>query len=154
MKKYFHEIDISSLKNKTIIIDIDGTLVADSEEEIMKENIEKINELAKYNKLFLCSNNNLHSRNISLSKKLNIEFINSPYKKPNKKVIDSIERIYLSGLVVIGDKYLTDGLFAGRIGAVFIKVRRMESSNENLKIKSFNCVDDFLYLLINFLGKN
>ena len=54
-------------------------------------------------------------------------------------------------LLVIGDKFLTDGLFAKNIGAEFIKAKRKISGQESILIKLINLFDDLLCLLLGKL---
>jgi predicted HAD superfamily phosphohydrolase YqeG len=150
MPDYFYNIDASSLKDKTILIDIDGTLVADGEEAVGEKNAATINILSKHNALFLCSNKNLPLRNKALAEQLQVPFLDTPFNKPSKKILDSIDNRQLKNLVVIGDKYITDEIFAQRIGAPFIRIKRLISGKESLKTKMIYLVDDFIYSIACF----
>ncbi len=148
MSEYFYNLDTLLINNKTIIIDIDGTLVADGKEVVEEKNIEIINILLKSNNLFLCSNKNLSLRNRVISEQTNIPILDTPFKKPNKRIIDSIDISYQNDLVVIGDKYITDGIFARRIGADFIKIKRMRSKKESVATKIIYLFDDVAYIIV------
>lgn len=148
MQTYFHNLDASTLCGKTIIIDIDGTLVADGRSIVSKEAQETINELSKRNRLYICSNNKDIQRNKTLSRQININFINSAFKKPSKRVIDSIQDYRSGNTIIIGDKFITDGIFARRIGARFIKIKRIRSGEEEMIVKLVYFTDDLIYHLI------
>lgn len=149
MLKYFYNIDTSTIKDRTIIIDVDGTLVADGEEIVSNNILRTIKGLSKDNQLFLCSNKNLPLRNKSISIQLNIPILNTPFKKPNRKIIYSINNYQLKNFLVIGDKYTKDETFAKNINADFIKVKRIRSEKENLLIKITYLIDDFLFYFLN-----
>jgi len=151
MLDYFYNIDTSSIKDKTIIIDIDGTLVPDGEEIVEERNIKVIKSLTERNDLFLCSNKSIPARNISVSRQLGIPLIETKFKKPNKKIIYSINNYQLKNFLVIGDKYIKDEIFAKRIGADFIKVRRIRSKKESVLVKIIYVIDDIVYFLKYFL---
>ncbi len=62
---------------------------------------------------------------------------------------------YFSNKVVIGDKYISDGLFAVNIGATFKRVSRVLSGKENLSIKFSYLIDDifgkFIFKIFPFI---
>jgi predicted HAD superfamily phosphohydrolase YqeG len=53
--------------------------------------------------------------------------------------------------LVIGDKFLTDGLFAKNIGGKFIKVQRKVFGQESLLAKLVNFIDDILWNIGRYL---
>ena len=61
-----------------------------------------------------------------------------------------LHRIYFSNnLIIIGDKILTDGLFARHIGATFIKVERYKSKKDRLITKIIYRLDDLCQYLLS-----
>jgi predicted HAD superfamily phosphohydrolase YqeG len=144
MLDFFYNINTSTIKDRTIIIDIDGTLVPDGEEIVDERSIEVIKALTKKNELYLCSNKNIPARNISVSRQLGVPLIDTKFKKPNKKIIYSINGYQSKKFLVIGDKYIKDGIFAKRIGADFIKVKRERSGKESLIIRMTYLIDDII----------
>lgn len=144
---YFENLPIDALKHKTLFIDIDGTLTHDSSLHLSKATIEKIKELKKYNQIFLCTNSRNQGRNHAIENQLKLKIANPNHKKPSRKILKEvyIDRNY--SLVVIGDKFLTDGLFAKNIGAEFIMIKRHLSGEESPKIKLFNFIDNIAYNL-------
>jgi hypothetical protein len=52
-------------------------------------------------------------------------------------------------IVVIGDKYLTDGRFANNVKATFVKVRRIIGTTEGLNVRIAYWIDDLMYRIIS-----
>jgi len=149
MNEYFKDINFEKFSGCTIILDIDGTLTYDKGLVVDQEAKSKLLELKKNNLVYLFSNHRVGGRNQDLARDLDIKLLESQYKKPNKKIIESLPENQKGNLVVIGDKFLVDGIFAKRIGAKFIKVKRIVHQDDEPLIK-------LLYLLDNianfFLG--
>lgn len=120
----FERVTDLSLNNRVIILDIDGTIVADNTLEIDPQIQNALNELQKTNVVYLSSNSRNHGRNEAIARNLGIPLLKPRIRKPSKQVFLALPREHRHDLVVIGDKFLTDGLFAIRIHVPFIKVRR------------------------------
>ena len=149
MEKYFKELNVANWSGRTIIVDIDGTIATDGSSDFDPLVLEKIQEMALHNSVFLFSNKHLTDRDNKVANKLNIPLLKSTFKKPNKKVIDGLPSNLRKNLLVIGDKILTDGWFARNIGAEFIKVRRLTRKDSNFKTKLIYLIDDFFGYFIN-----
>jgi len=76
---------------------------------------------------------------------LGLKIADMKHKKPSKKILETIHVKNPRRIVVIGDKFLTDGLFAKRIGAKFLMVKRKLSFNEPLLVKAINFIDGMAY---------
>lgn len=148
----FFEDITQNLNDKIIFIDIDGTLLPDSEYYLSTGVIEAVRALKKRNEIYLCTNSRNHVRNQKIENQLHLKIINLRHKKPNKKILCSIPLANGRKLVVIGDKYLTDARFAKNIGADLIMTKRKVSGRETLKIKLFNFIDDFIYSIVRFFS--
>jgi len=144
-EKFFTELEINKIKNYLIFLDIDGTIIYDSGSFLDEKTIKKIEELKQDNKIYLCSNKNNHSRNQIISDLVKIPYLNIWQRKPSRKILDFVENKENWPLMVIGDKFLTDGLFAKKIGSRFIKVKRIVSSHDNWFVKVSYLIDDALY---------
>ena len=144
----FKDLNTTALKGYTVFLDIDGTLINDDEYKLSEATLRKIRELEANNKLYLCSNSRNHERNRSVAKLSNTPYLDTDLRKPSKKILDLIEDTPFKELLVIGDKFLTDGLFAKNIKAQFIKVTRIESEKDRLYIKFLYWIDDFASKLI------
>ncbi|MDB5188940.1 MAG: hypothetical protein JWM92_538 [Candidatus Nomurabacteria bacterium] len=148
---YFTEIDPTILSDQTIILDIDGTLGYDGATVIDHATRTMVARLAQRNKVYLLSNKPLPDRNKAFAELLAVPYLHSPYKKPHAKIVESLAEQERGNIVVIGDKYITDGLFAKRIHARFIKVRRIRAKNEGLKAKAAYAIDNIVYSVLHFL---
>lgn len=147
MSQYFENLDISGLKDALIFLDIDGTLVADNESQPSEHVLKKIKELEKIAVVWLCSNSLNGTRNATVKKLSGLPMIKG-YRKPNKKILTLVDQKDLKrGIVVIGDKVLTDGLFAKRINAKLVKVKR-KLGNDRLHIKLYNLIDDIAHFIL------
>lgn len=145
MNSFFKDTDFDQIKNKTILLDIDGTLVSDGSLDLEELVVKKLEALAKKNEIYLCSNKKDHSRNEQLAKKLGFHYLRSNLRKPNKKLLSHIPERTHGSFCVIGDKYFTDGRFAKRIGCDFIKVRSIVSKKDPWWVKLTYTLDAFLY---------
>jgi predicted HAD superfamily phosphohydrolase YqeG len=153
MLPLFHDIDVTHIKNSAIILDIDGTVTYDSGDHIDALALAKIAELSTQNKVYFCSNTKIPGRIQRLAEKAHIKYIDTLYRKPNKKIGLLIEDRGLRPLVVIGDKYLTDGRLAHKLGANFIKVRRIIGASDSLYIRFSNTFDDLVYSVAKHFQK-
>lgn len=144
---------IKGILNSIIILDIDGTITTDSDNNIDKSIIELINELKRKNKIYVCSNSKDSSRNSLIAQIIDVPLIISPYKKPDRKIVKQIDNKDNKKIIVIGDKFLTDGLFCINIKGTFIRVKRLQSGKEKVKIKLINLLDDITFALWRIITK-
>lgn len=150
----FVDIDLDKIDNKIIFLDIDGTITLDGHNEVESGLIDKIRELVVKNKVYLCSNKkNKNDRNLKIADLSGAVFLDTHYKKPNKKILDLIKNEQELGCVVIGDKYLTDAWFARNIGADFIYVTRIKSSTDSLFTKATYLIDDIFKYMVVFMSQ-
>lgn len=147
-KKYFSELDVEKLcNNNFIFLDIDGTVANDGQHFVDNNILSKINELKKNNELYFCSNKNICDRFKEITAATGIFCLNIPHKKPDVKILKFIKNHKNFPLLVIGDKFLTDGLFAIRIGARFVMVRRLVSKSDSWQVKTIYLFDDIIFYL-------
>jgi len=126
----FLELEESDYKNALILIDVDGTVVSDRGDLLSPEAREKLRSFASCSEVFLCSNA-LPERTRSFADECGIQCVTTEHRKPSRQVAEDID-IGDRNLIVIGDKALTDGLFASNIGAEFVMVRRLRGSGESM----------------------
>jgi len=152
MKKYlFTEIPTQKIRGYQILLDIDGTLVADSEKNISKKTLEKIMLLSKHNNVYYCSNSKYLRDDLKKILSKNIQSLSLPAKKPRTECLSYLENTENQPLLVIGDKIFTDGLFAKNASAKFILTKRIVSKHDSFKIKLINLVDTILGPFISLL---
>ncbi len=144
----FQDIDLKTIKDYLILLDIDGTLVHDSQDKLDPLVIEKVALLKEKNEIHLCSNSRNHKRNQAVASQLDLPYIQTDLRKPSKAILDLIDVDPSKKKMVIGDKLTTDGLFARNIGAEFVKVERIQTGNETPYIKLLYWVDDALSKMI------
>ncbi len=136
------KLNVKSIKNRVVLLDIDGTLTSDGDSKIEEGITQKVAELkANDNKIYLCSNKKDHYRNRGMAKFLGVSYLETDMRKPNwriKKLITPKDK----KRIVIGDKYLTDGRFAKAIGAEFVRVGRVRALKENVITKAIYRIDD------------
>lgn len=144
---FFHELDVTRMKNKQIFLDVDGTLTCDAQWEFGEKVEKKMQQLRKRNFIYLCSNGKDKARNAIIARKLGVRHLDIPAYKPSRKMIPYLPEVKSRKRVVIGDKYLTDGRFSKRIGAEFIKVDRLTSPSDPWKVRLIYAIDDFIYRL-------
>lgn len=111
-------------------MDMDGTLRPDEDLEMSSEVLNKLEELKAKNEVHLTSNKG------------------NKIKKPSRKAAEGVD-LEDKKVIVIGDKFLTDGLFAKNIGAEFIKVKRKISGKEALFVKITYLIDDLAWKIKN-----
>lgn len=139
----FDQLNTEIFKNFIIILDIDGTITADASEKVSRGITEVISGLKKNNELYLCTNSKNSARNGKIGSFLGLKTIEG-FRKPNKKILYLIENSQNKPYLVIGDKFLTDGIFAKRINARFIKVERIISGKESFLNKLIYWADDLI----------
>lgn len=142
------EIDIKGWQNKLIIIDIDGTLLADNTEKLETATVKFVQQVKLNNQIWLSSNSKNAERNQRIADQLGVSLIKTQARKPSKEAIGDLPKsVKQLKKIVIGDKCLTDGFFAGVIEADFIKVKR-KSGNDRLHIRIYNIFDNFCYSVL------
>jgi predicted HAD superfamily phosphohydrolase YqeG len=130
--------------NALVILDVDGTIVADCGHVASGAVIAQVNALkAAGNEIRLCSNSrrgDYAARLERLAAQLEVGVCPVSFRKPSTLVISGLDRNGRE-LVVIGDKDLTDGLLARRAGARFIKVLRKLDPGDRLPSRMANLFD-------------
>jgi len=148
MNKYFFEIEPAEIREKYILLDVDGTIAVDHNEVVIEEALDMIKQLEIHNQIVLLSNNRRRGRIRRISKATSLEYLKTKYKKPNAKILRDIEKDQRRKILVIGDKVLTDVIFAKRIKSPYIKVKRVESRSDRWFVKVFYLFDDLIYFVI------
>ncbi len=123
----FLDLKVHEYRNHTILLDVDGTLCEDGGEVVSRSYVEKVHELSLHNTVLLFSNGRIE-RNLNLAKILGISVISFALRKPFVWFKQDIQKPVL----VVGDKYTTDGLCAGLRGYSFFKVSSLRKERESL----------------------
>jgi 4-hydroxybenzoate polyprenyltransferase/predicted HAD superfamily phosphohydrolase YqeG len=135
-------------RDAVVILDIDGTIAYDKDVEVLgpeKAALEALKTVAK--KVILVSNGE-HMRTQAFGESHGIFSHVSEFKKPNRKILQKIlaEKEEGDKLVVIGDKFLTDGLLALQTKVHFVHVKSLQRKDESL-------MNNFIFFLDDVLGK-
>lgn len=134
-----------NLKNHLVLLDIDGTITSEGSWKLNPAREKEFRKLGKKNLIYLCSNKKDDARNEFISKQLGVHYLKTSYRKPNPRILETLPtQDRMRSKVVIGDKWLTDGWFAKRIGARFIKVEHLIGANELWWVKIIYKVDDWV----------
>ncbi len=138
----FLELDEGAVRGSVLIVDIDGTLTHDGGEEFDAEVLKKLSALALGAEVYLCSNGP-RERTRNLASRAGVSFVDTIHRKPSRRVLEGFLRTG-KRLIVLGDKALTDGLFAANIGAEYIPVKRIRHANDSLSTRFIYAVDDMV----------
>lgn len=133
-----------------ILLDIDGVLMADGENKIPETVKEHVMQLKQVNDIRIVSNTFRAYRCEYSSRELQIPWVKNPHKKPSKKILSYIQDSK-KPMIVIGDKFLTDGIFASRIGAESVLLKRRVAKTDRILIKFTYILDDLSFALVRFL---
>jgi len=142
MLPLFQDLSTASVQNSLVFLDVDGTLVPDGTNYISSPLLKKIEELKKTNTVVLLSNAPTRERIARIARALGITYIDTRHKKPSRKIMKLLPKHGRKTTVVIGDKFLTDGLFAKNIGAQFLKVKRLAAPQEKFVNRLIYILDD------------
>lgn len=155
MSEFFHQLDPVGIANRYILLDVDGTIASDRNEQIADEALKVINGLKRKNRVMLLSNNRNRGRIERISLATRLEYLKTKHKKPSKRILADIDPEQRKKILIIGDKLLTDIVFARRIKAPYIKIKRLKSRNDRWFVKISYYFDDLAFLMFKlFFSKN
>jgi predicted HAD superfamily phosphohydrolase YqeG len=143
MLEYFKDINYQKYKDYTIILDVDGTLLVEGENIVGKEESVVVEKLKANNQVFIFSNNRNKERSKAIADQLVCPYLDSPFRKPNKRILNYLPE-NKKPILVIGDKFLTDIVFARIIKADYILVKSKRSKTDSMGMKLFCYVDDIV----------
>ena len=139
------EEQVFDFSNVVVALDVDGTIVPDCADTASEAVVRKVRDLTQRgNEVCLCSNSrrgDYAQRLAALGQQLGVEVCPVVFRKPSRLAVKGL-RLNGRRLVVIGDKDLTDGLLARRLGAHFIKVRRKLDPQDRFVSKLANLFDN------------
>ncbi len=128
---YFRDLNLSALKDSLILLDLEGTIAPQGAVEIDPASRAAIQKLAAQgNQIYICSNSVIAQ---SIATTSGLEFVQRNKQKPH---VDASLREFLGRtekpVVVIGDSYYYDGLFAKRLGVPCIIVKSLGKKKVSL----------------------
>lgn len=151
MTQYFEELSLDTLANMTVILDVDGTLLADGASVLTASSRDAVARLAAQSQVYLCSNARASTRLDALAVGIPVQIIRSPYKKPDPRVLLGVAD--RGSMVVVGDKFLTDGLLAAQTKVPFLKVRTISDGKERMFVRIAYLFDRLVGPPLYFLAR-
>jgi 4-hydroxybenzoate polyprenyltransferase/predicted HAD superfamily phosphohydrolase YqeG len=137
----FADWNIGDIKHTALFLDVDGTLVADRTKNIPEDVFTKIRSLAQHNAVYMCSNGSYeHAKEIA--DRTGTKAI--PCRKPVSGEMKTLAKEHAK-TIVVGDKYLTDGLLARALHADFIKTPHIRAATDSPFTKLVYLVDDIAW---------
>jgi 4-hydroxybenzoate polyprenyltransferase len=152
-RPYFADLNFGAWQDRTILLDLDGTLAPDNEQTVTQAVAMAVNDLVVSNRVVLLSNKKNHVRNRQIAAVLGIDYLETNLRKPDPRLKTRLGELGVEGdnLIVIGDKYLTDGLMAKVLGAEFVKVRRLISQTRSWPSSLVDNLDDAAFFVSRLL---
>ena len=134
-----YEISHLKLQNqgiKSLLIDVDGTLLS-RQSKIIPTNVKNwIKESKKLFSLYLISNNPSKERIRNIANELDIRYKSNALKPRKKITLDIISEINedSKNIAIIGDRILTDIIVGNRCNIKTILVKRLSSNGSPIKL--------------------
>ncbi len=134
-----YEISHLKLQNegiKSLLIDVDGTLISRQSNMIPLNVKNWIKESKKFFSLYLISNNPSNERIRKIAKELEIRYKSNALKPRKKITLDVISEINEESrnIAIIGDRILTDIIVGNRCNIQTILVKRLNKNGLPVKL--------------------
>ncbi len=143
MIRHFHELDVSQIRGAVVLLDIDGSLLPDGERQVTQETRCVVEELRRDNEVYLCTNSRDHTRNKALAEDLGLPLIGEGVRKPSRKILRELRGD--RPVVVVGDKWITDGRQALVSRGSYVRVLRHRHGRESIATRCAYALDDIWY---------
>lgn len=150
--RYFFEENLSHVRGHIVFLDIDGTIAPDRVNSVCQKTLAAIEKLKLNNRVYLLSNNRSKERLENVSKNTGLDYIKSFHRKPRRRILSEVERTN-EKFFVIGDQVCTDVLFAKRIGAHYLHVKRLRGRKDSFKMKAVYFFDDMVLMFLRLFMK-
>lgn len=142
--KYFRELNLEILRDKVVVLDIDGTICYDKHHTIEEKEQIQLDKLKDVSQnIFLVSNGD-KTRTQELAQLHEIMSHISEYQKPHRKVLHAFPHVDKNDIVVVGDKFVTDGLLAIQTGVPFLHVKSLVRESEGVWNRFVFWTDDMV----------
>ncbi|MBI2410234.1 hypothetical protein HYV30_04355 [Candidatus Kaiserbacteria bacterium] len=142
------EESVAEIRGRTVLLDVDGTILPDGASEISGAVREAVAKLRQENAIYLASNGNDVARVARLAHELKVGIVPAgvPAGKPFKRAARGLTAP--PPFLVIGDKLVTDGLFAYMLEAPFLHVRPKRSKSEKLSVRLSYILENIVSLFV------
>ena len=137
--------NVSNRAEQTIILDIDGVLVPDGMNTISSDVFTYITQLKQSHTVCICSNGE-KERTWLIAQKLGVSVLD--VHKPWGTLQPHSDFKCITDAVIVGDKYITDGLFAKRFNIPFVKVDHLRSVTDSLYTQIIYMFDDIAWFFV------
>jgi 4-hydroxybenzoate polyprenyltransferase/predicted HAD superfamily phosphohydrolase YqeG len=137
--KSIYDLNVSELvRGRNVIIDIDATLVPDKSEVLPQKARDLLRTMAQAAQVVFLSSNGSAERTKRFANESGVQVLVGA-RKPWLR----LPKEFPTGeIIVIGDKWITDGLLAARIGASFMQVARERNNEEQFLTRLAFSFDD------------
>ena len=142
---YFHDLDVSHIHDSVVLLDVDGALCPHNAREIAPAVRRTVERLRASNELYICSNNADRERTAAVAHTLGVPVLAMGGRKPYPDIHTHIPPN--KPVVVIGDKWITDGRQARLAGGHYIRVRRYRDGKEDILTRLSYVLDALWYAI-------
>ena len=148
-----YEISHLKLQNKgikSLLIDVDGTLLSRQSNMIPLSVKNWIKESKKLFSLYLISNNPSNKRIRKIAKELDVKYKSNALKPRKKVTLDVISQMNedSKNIAIIGDRILTDVIVGNRCNIQTILVKRLNRSGLPIKLNLTLILEKFISIFI------
>ena len=148
-----YEISHLKLQNKgikSLLIDVDGTLLSRQSNMIPLSVKDWIKESKKLFSLYLISNNPSNKRIRKIAKELDVKYKSNALKPRKKVTLDVISQMNedSKNIAIIGDRILTDVIVGNRCNIQTILVKRLNRSGLPIKLNLTLILEKFISIFI------
>lgn len=136
----FEQLNVPAVPS-TVFLDVDGTLVPDGGSVVDPSVRDAVVRWKASHRVLLCSNTPQRSRVDAIAHQLGCEVANRRFRKPNPEILREAGSP-TGPVLVVGDRGVTDGLFARRIKAGFIRTLPRRSRTDRPMARLAYLLDD------------
>ena len=143
-------MEIRDLGIKSLLLDVDGTLISRNTNEIPDKVKKWVLEAKKIFSIYLISNNPSKDRIASIADKLGLEYKNKAFKPRKKYTQEVIKKLNQNSenIALIGDRIFTDIVVANRCNIKSILVLRLNKQGIPIKFNLTLIFEKIISLLI------
>ena len=150
-----YEISHFKLQNKgikSLLIDVDGTLLS-RQSNIIPTNVKNwIKESKKLFSIYLVSNNPSNERIKKIAKELDVRYKSNALKPKKKATLDVISQMNedSKNIAIIGDRILTDVIVGNRCNIQTILVKRLSRNGLPIRLNLTLILEKFISIFIKW----
>lgn len=146
----FEDLDTAEFAGAALIVDVDGTITHDGGATVSAERAAALQRLAAVAASVTLVSNGSRERTRMIAEAHGVDFLDTPHRKPGRRALETFAGAG-SPLFVLGDKALTDGLFAANVGARFVPIARVRHDTDTRGTRAMYVADDLARPLVRTL---